>query len=78
MRIFQKNVGTLDRSIRLLVALAALITALAVGAGSTGGIVLLVVTAIAAVTGASGRCPLYGVLGVSTLHQDRHQHGLVA
>lgn len=61
-----KNVGSTDRTIRFAVAAAALVLALVVGVGSVGGIVLLVVAVIMAVTGAVGFCPLYRLVGVNT------------
>lgn len=59
------NMGNLDRVVRALIAVAALIVALVVGAGYVAGIVLLVVTALMGVTAAVGYCPLY-----SALHLD--------
>jgi hypothetical protein len=61
-----KNVGSTDRTVRFAVAAVALVLALLVGAGSVGGIVLLAVAAIMAVTGAVGFCPLYRLVGVNT------------
>jgi hypothetical protein len=61
-----KNVGSTDRTVRFAVAAVALVLALVVGAGSVGGIVLLAVAAIMAVTGAVGFCPLYRLVGVNT------------
>lgn len=60
------NEGTVDRIIRAVVGIAMIAGALAVGIGSVGGIVLLVVGAVLAVTAATGFCPLYRVLGLST------------
>ena len=60
------NVGSTDRIVRFVVAAAALVIALVVGAGSVGGIILLAVAAIMAVTGAVGTCPLYRLVGVNT------------
>lgn len=62
----QANVGTTDRIIRAIAGIAALIGALALGIGTVGGILLLVVGAILAVTAAVGFCPLYRVLGMNT------------
>jgi uncharacterized membrane protein len=62
----QTNVGTTDRIIRAIAGIAALIGALALGIGTVGGILLLVVGAILAVTAAVGFCPLYRVLGMNT------------
>ena len=61
-----KNESTLDRGIRLVVAVVAVIAALAVGAGSVVGIVLLLVAAILLGTAAVGFCPLYRLFGMST------------
>ena len=61
------NLGLLDRRIRgFVIAPAALIVALVVGAGSVAGIVLLAVAAIMAVTAAAGFCPLYALLHLNS------------
>jgi uncharacterized membrane protein len=62
----QTNMGKPDRIIRAIVGVAALIGALALGVSSLGGILLLVVGGILAVTAAVGFCPLYRVFGIST------------
>ncbi|HMT63018.1 MAG TPA: DUF2892 domain-containing protein [Microthrixaceae bacterium] len=59
------NVGSVDRIVRIVVAAAAIGIAAAVGFGSIGGVVLLVVAAIMAVTAAVGSCPLYRLVGVN-------------
>ena len=61
------NMSNLDRAVRAVVAVAALAVAIAVGAGSAGGIVLLVVTALLGVTAAVGFCPVYALF-----HLDSH------
>ncbi len=61
-----KNEGTVDRIIRAVVGIAALVGAVAVGFGSVGGILLLVVGGILVVTAAVGFCPLYRVFGLNT------------
>lgn len=60
------NVGTVDRIIRAVVGLAALLGAFALGSGSIAFVLLMVVGAILLVTAAVGFCPLYRVLGIST------------
>jgi hypothetical protein len=60
------NEGTLDRAVRVVLAVVAAIVGFAVGAASALGIVLLVVAAVLLVTGLVGFCPLYRVLGLST------------
>ncbi len=62
----KKNMGTLDRALRVLVAAGAVSASGAIGFSTAGGIVLLAVAAIMVVTAASGYCPLYGLFGVKT------------
>ncbi len=63
-----KNESTLDRWLRAVAAILAGVVALAVGSSSVGGVILWIVAAILALTAATGFCPLYRVLGVSTHH----------
>jgi len=67
----QRNEGTVDRVVRALAGVVALIIAGLVGIGSIGGVLLAVVGAVLVVTGAVGFCPLYRVLGVSTRPVDK-------
>lgn len=68
----RKNMGTIDRAARaFLIAPAATITALALGATSIAGVVLLVVAAIMVATAAVGYCPLYALLGIDTRGRRR-------
>ena len=62
----EKNMNSVDRIIRIVIAIAAVAGAVAVGFGSIGAWLLLVVGAIMLVTAAVGFCPLYRVFGVST------------
>ena len=61
-----RNENTIDRVIRLVIAVAAVAGAVAVGVGTVWGIVLLVVAAVMVVTAAVGFCPLYRLFGIST------------
>ncbi|HUX03453.1 MAG TPA: DUF2892 domain-containing protein [Acidimicrobiales bacterium] len=61
-----RNVGTLDRTLRIVLAIGAIIWALAVGSSSVGGIVLWIIAAILVLTSLSGFCPLYRVFKIST------------
>lgn len=61
-----RNMGSLDRVVRLVAAVVLVVGALLAGAGTTLGVVLLVVAAVLAVTAAVGFCPLYRLLGLST------------
>lgn len=60
------NEGTIDRVIRAVLGIAALLGSLTLGLGTVGGIVLVVVAAVLLVTAAVGFCPLYRVLGLNT------------
>lgn len=77
-----RNMGTLDRGVRgFLVAPAAIIAAFILGAGTVLGIALFVVAGIMLATSATGYCPNYTLLGISTqrgVHRVgrglRHRH----
>ena len=60
------NVGSADKIVRLVIAVVAAVLAFVVGAGSVGGIVLLVVAVVMLGTAAVGFCPLYRLFGMST------------
>lgn len=58
------NESNVDRIVRGLIAVVALIAGIAAGGGF--GIVLYVVAAIMAVTAAVGFCPIYKLVGINT------------
>ena len=62
----KRNEGSIDRVLRVVIAIAAVAGAVAVGVGTVWGIVLLVVAGVMAVTAATGFCPLYRLFGLST------------
>lgn len=59
-----KNESTLDRGVRLVSAVVALVIALIVGASSVVGIILIVVAGILLATAVVGFCPLYRIFGI--------------
>jgi hypothetical protein len=59
------NEGSIDRAARLLVALVLIGVGLGVVRGP-GGIAMAVVGVIPLLTGLSGFCPLYTLLGINT------------
>lgn len=61
-----RNESGLDRIIRVVIAIAAVAGAAAVGFGSVGAWILLVVAGTMLVTAVTGFCPLYRVFGIST------------
>lgn len=62
----KRNEGSIDRILRVVLAVAAVAGAAAIGFTSVWGIVLLVVAVVLGVTAAVGFCPLYAVFGLST------------
>jgi hypothetical protein len=60
------NESTIDRIIRAVAGIGALLGAFAMGSGSVAFVLLVVVGAVLLVTAAVGFCPLYRVLGLST------------
>lgn len=62
----QKNVGTIDRTIRALVGIAALAVYFFGGLQGTLGILALVVGIVMLGTAAIGWCPPYSLLGINT------------
>ena len=67
MNIGEKNVGTIDRVVRIIVGIALLAAfALNMVAAPLSYLVLLI-GIIALVTGAVGTCPAYSVIGINTI-----------
>jgi hypothetical protein len=60
MNNMDKRMGTLDRTIRIAAGITLL--GVAVGLGETWGYL----GAVPLLTGAVGRCPIYGLFGIST------------
>lgn len=65
-----KNLGVTDRRIRVGAAVLLAVAALVVGVTSLGGIVLLVLAAVMAVTATVGFCPLYAPFRINTDHRS--------
>lgn len=71
-----RNMGTLDRALRVFViAPAAIVVALILGAGTVGGIVLFVVAGIMLASSTTAFCPTYILLGISTRPRGVHRVG---
>ncbi|MDA8313235.1 MAG: DUF2892 domain-containing protein [Actinomycetota bacterium] len=66
----RQTVGNTDRVLRGVLAIGAVVASGVVGFSSGWGIVLLAVAAIMFVTGASGYCPAYSLIGISTCGKD--------
>jgi Protein of unknown function (DUF2892) len=71
-----RNMGTLDRMVRaFVVAPAAIVVALILGAGTVGGVILFVVAGIMLASAATAFCPTYTVVGISTDPRGLHRVG---
>lgn len=66
----KKTVGKYDRAVRGVLAMSAIIGSAILGFSSGWGIVLIVVAAIMVITGTSGYCPAYSVVGIDTRAHD--------
>lgn len=64
--MFQKNVGTTDRTIRGIVGALLALAYLIGWTSGTLGIVLLIVGLVLLGTAALGTCPPYALLGINT------------
>jgi hypothetical protein len=62
----KKNVGTIDKVIRIVFAIAVITLFLTNVISGVPGIVLLAVSAILVITSILGVCPLYSVLGLNS------------
>lgn len=62
----KKNVGNIDKVIRLVVAIALVALFFTDKITGTLGIVGLIVAGVFAVTAIVGTCPIYSILGAST------------
>jgi DUF2892 family protein len=71
-----RNMGALDRGLRAFVVLpVAIVLAFVIGAGTVGGIVLFVVAGIMLASSATGYCPTYTLIGISTHPSGLHDVG---
>lgn len=71
-----RNMGGLDRGLRgFLVAPVAIVLAFVFGAGTVAGVILFVVAALMLATAATGFCPNYIWLGITTYPRGVHRVG---
>ncbi len=67
----KKTVGSVDRVIRIVLTILAVVLAFEVGLSSALEIVALVVAAILLTTALSGFCPIYSLFKIDTLSVDK-------
>jgi hypothetical protein len=71
-----RNMGTVDRGVRAFVVVPlAIVLAFVLGTATVGGIILFVVAGIMLATAATGFCPTYVALGISTDPNGLHRVG---
>ena len=63
----KKNIGTIDKAVRLVVAAIILLLYFTNVISGTLALVLLVVAAVLAITSLIGICPLYMLFGANTI-----------
>ena len=69
----KKNMGTADRIIRTIVAVVIIALYLTGQISGTVTVILAIVTAAFLATSAVGYCPVYSVVGISTLKQGQQK-----
>jgi len=67
----KRRVGVIDQVTRIIVAIAAVIVALFIGASTAWGVVLLVLALLLLLTGLSGYCPIYSALKIDTVSESK-------
>jgi hypothetical protein len=66
----KKNMGTTDKAIRILVAVAVLVLYFTNVISGTPAVILLILAGVFVVTSLLGLCPLYLPLGISTRKKE--------
>ena len=72
LKAMKKNMSGLDRTLRILVAIAIGILYFTNVISGTLAIILLIIAGIFIITGFVGVCPLYSLLGISTCKVHEH------
>jgi len=63
----KKNIGSVDKVVRLVLALVGILLAFTKVVTGTWAIIVLIIAAVLIVTSLIGYCPLYVLLGINTL-----------
>ena len=66
----KKNMGTVDKVIRILIAVVFVVLYFTNVASGTLGIILLILAAVFVVTSLLGFCPLYALIGLSSSKKE--------
>jgi hypothetical protein len=68
----RQNIGSIDKVIRLVIALLIVVLFLTNIIAGTFGIILLVIAGIFLLTSVFGFCPVYALLGLNTCPRLKH------
>ncbi len=66
----KKNIGTIDKVIRILIAVVVVVLYFAKVISGTLAIILLILSAVLVVTSLINFCPIWSMLGVSTRKKE--------
>ncbi|MBN3519949.1 DUF2892 domain-containing protein [Algoriphagus lutimaris] len=66
----KKNMGTIDRAIRLIVAAVLVLLYFSGIVSGTLGVISLVVALVFVITSLVSYCPLYALVGIKTCHHN--------
>ena len=66
----KKNIGTIDKVVRILIAVAVAVLYFTHIISGTLGIVLLILAGVLVLTSLVGICPLYLPFGLSTMNKE--------
>ena len=69
--MIEKNVGGIDKTVRIILGMVLLVAGLFLKGGGLGQWVLFLLAAIAFVTAFVGLCPLNKLLGINTGHTGK-------
>ena len=67
----KKNLGTIDRVVRILVGLLIAVLYFTDRVSGTPAIILLIVAGVFVVTSVISYCPIYGISGISSLRAKK-------
>jgi len=72
----KKNMGSIDRIIRFVIAIAISVLYFAGTTTGTPGIVLLIIAGVFLITSLVSFCPLYSLVGLNTCSAKNNKHAI--
>jgi hypothetical protein len=68
--VMEKNIGKIDKTIRIIAALILAVLAVSGTISGALGVILIILAAVLLITAFVGSCPLYTLLKISTKETD--------